>query len=221
MVGVRKDQSNETEKLEVAMHTVQARVQSLTDRVKIGRERALTAKQEGRNEDAVRELKKAKAVEKQLNAARLALDTLERQQDVLAESTLHRELATALKSTTAGVKAKNKGLLAMAESAVDESVEIRDDVEDIAAVFENMAPAYDTGADEDELLAELESMITDTTALNTVEPESRTSTKDTGEELKADSFPSVPGSSASSGKSPRVQEKKALLKHDSAATSAL
>lgn len=220
VVGTRKQKSSETEKIELAMHTVQTRIVSLTDRVKIGRERAMTAKSEGRTEEAIRELKKAKAVEKQLNAARMALDTLERQQDALAESTLHRELATALKSTTEGVKAKNKGLLSMAESAVDGSTEIRDDIEDIAAVFEGMAPAYDTGADEDDLLAELDDMMSDSIPkLQDPEPQRNVSVQqETG--LQPDSFPSVPGAqSASTNTTSRKQEKRALLKHDSASCS--
>lgn len=210
MVGVRKERTSENEKIEVAMKTVKARVESLADRVKIGRERALRAKTEGRTQDAIRELKKAKALEKQLTAARAALDTLERQQDMIEESVLQRELATALKSTTANVKAKSKGLLAFAESAVDESVEVRDDVEDVAAVFEGMASTYDTGVDDDDLIEELNALTSETVGYVADE------VGGSAEESPAVGlFPSVPGLSAHS-KPARGQEKKSLLKNDSA-----
>ena len=216
MVGVRKDNKSETEKIGVAMQTVKSRVESLSDRVKIGRERALRAKSEGRKEDALRELKKSKTLEKQLGAARAAFDTLERQQDMIAESTLQRELATALKSTSAGVKAKSKGLLSLAERAVDESVEVRDDVEDVAAVFDGMTSAYDTGSnDDDALMAELDELTSETVgyasasgAIIPVEVDFDAN--------NVDLFPSVPNGSVSQ-KVSRGQEKKALLRADSAA----
>ena len=157
MVGVRKEKQSETQKIEVAMEAVAERVQGLKDRVDIGRERALAARRAGKQEDALRELKKSKAVEKQLAVAQTALDTLERQQDLLAESALQRELATALNSTTQSVKAKGKGLLTLAEKAIDESVEAADDVQDVAAVFENLGPTYE--GDDEELLKELETML--------------------------------------------------------------
>lgn len=206
MVGSKKQQTSETEKIQVAMSTVSSRVDSLSDRVKIGRERALRAKTEGRKEEAVRELKKSKVLEKQLLAARAALDTLERQQDMIAESALQRELATALQSTTAGVKGKNKGLLSLAESAIDGAVEVRDEVEDIAAVFEGMAPAYEAGVDDDELLAELDDLTQDTVGFAVEEPRRSPEAAET-ETAFADIFPSVPGTKPS-----RSQEKKALLK---------
>ena len=227
LVGVRKQQTSESEKLQTAMQTVQLRVDSLSDRVKIGRERALIARQQGRQEEAVRELRKSKAIEKQLAAARMALDTLERQQDMIAETTLQRELATALKSTTAGVKAKNKGLLSLAESAIDESVEVRDDVEDVAAVFEGMVPAYDTGVDEDDLLAELNDLVGEAQA------QQATSVAAAREDTAApvafvapvassgigiDSFPSAPLTEVStpSYTGQRKQERRALLSDDGA-----
>jgi len=216
MVGVRKEHTSENERIEVAMKTVKARVEGLADRVKIGRERALRAKTEGRTQDAIRELKKAKTLEKQLAAARAALDTLERQQDMIEESVLQRELATALKSTTTSVKNKSKGLLSLAESAVDESVEVRDDVDDVAAVFEGMVSTYDTGADDDDLLDELNALTSDTVGY--VADEVGNSAQETPAVDVSPAtglFPSVPGLVAHA-KPARAQEKKSLLKNDSA-----
>jgi Fic family protein len=197
------------------MKTVKARVDGLADRVKIGRERALRAKNEGRSNDAIRELKKAKALEKQLTAARAALDTLERQQDMIEESVLQRELATALKSTTTSVKNKSRGLLAFAESAVDESVEVRDDVEDVAAVFEGMASTYDTGVDDDDLIEELNALTSETVGYVADEVGGSAEQSPAVEVSQVGLFPSVPGLSAHS-KPARGQEKKSLLKNDSA-----
>lgn len=212
LVGVRKQQASESEKIQTAMQTVQMRVESLFDRVKIGRERALMAKQQGRQEEAVRELRKSKAIEKQLAAARMALDTLERQQDMIAETTLQRELATALKSTTEGVKAKNKGLLSLAESAVDQSVEVRDDVEDVAAVFEGMVPAYDTGVDDDDLLAELNELVGEAQA------QQATAAPVASSGIDIEAFPSAPRAEVAtpSGEGRRKQERRALLSDDGA-----
>lgn len=206
LVGVRKQHCPETENIESVIQTVQLRVESLADRLKIGRERALMARQAGKQEQAVREMRKSKAVEKQLAAARVALDTLERQQDLIAETTLQRELATALKSTTTSVKTKSKGLLSLAEAAIDESMEVHDDAEDVAAVFEGMAPAYDTGADDADLLAELDELVGTTHELaipTTVVP----AHAGIGVEL----FPSAPH------QAPRTyKEQKSLLSDDSA-----
>jgi hypothetical protein len=105
----------------------------------------------------LRELKRAKATEKQLAVARNAQETLERQQDMLEESQLQKELTVALQSTTSSIKAKSKGVLSSAESAIDDAHEARDEVADIAQVFEGLTPADDY--DDDELAAELEEMI--------------------------------------------------------------
>lgn len=198
MLGARKQHTNEAEKIGTAIEMVQLRVESLSDRVKICRERALRSKNDGKREEALRELKKAKTLEKQLGAARAALDTLERQQDIMAESTLQRELATALKSTTAGVKANSKGLLAMAEQAIDNSIEVRDDVEDVAAVFEGITP-YESVIDENELLEELDDLTSESVGY-TSEPAvvvasevAKPAEPAKTEQVSGDLFPSVPG----------------------------
>lgn len=219
LVGMRKEQSSETQKIETAMCAVQSRVDSLSDRVKISRERALALRQAGRQQEALRELKKSKGTEKQLAAARMALDTLERQSDMIAESTLQRELATALKSTTEGVKKKSKGVLALAETAIDDATEARDDVQDIASVFEGMQPAYGDG-DDDELMEELDAMMEEeggatAAAASATAPSAaaiaapKVDAVPAGAVAAAFELPSVP--------STRKQEKRALLAEDSAA----
>lgn len=157
LVGTRKRATPEGEKLEVATQSVAMRVSSLREKVEAARKRAVAAKQMGRHEEAIREMKKLKTIEKQHLTAQAALDALERQADLMAESALQKELTTALQTTTQHVKAKSKGVLQVAEVAIDEAHEVRDDVADIAQVFEGLAP--DDGHDEDELEAELEAMV--------------------------------------------------------------
>ena len=201
MVGVRKETQSETQKIDVAMAAVAERVQGLKDRVAIGRKRALAERKAGKNEEALRVLKKSKAVEKQLAVAQAALDTLERQQDLIAESALQRELATALNSTTRSVKSKGKGLLTLAEKAIDESVEAADDVQDVAAVFETLAPTFD--GDDDKLLEELKAMLDDDPPPTSVVLEAAAVETDT---VHAAVFPSAPK------KQPvRVEERQSLL----------
>ena len=158
---VGNSKHNEGVRIENAMKTVQARVSLLSEKVKLSRQRALASKRASKHEEALRELKKSKALEKQLATATAALEALERQEDMLAQSSLQRELAAALSTTNKQVKKKHKGLLSFAEKAVDESVELKDDAEDIGSVFDGLVGAVDTGVDEDELLQELESMVGD------------------------------------------------------------
>lgn len=159
LVGVRKKGAAEEEKLEVATQSVAMRVSSLREKTEAARKRAVAAKRLGKNEEALREMKKLKAVEKQLFTAQAALDALERQADLMAESQLQKELTTALQTTTQSVKAKSKGVLQSAEVAIDDAHEVRDDVADIAQVFEGLVP--EDGHDEDDLQAELDAMVGD------------------------------------------------------------
>ena len=156
LFGVQKQQSN---KIEVALATVSKRVETLKDRAKLQRERAVSLSQAGKREEAIRELKKARNTDKQVSAAQNALETLERQQDLLSESVLQKELASALASTNELVKSKTKGLLPMSEKAVDTSQDLRDAADDIAAVFDGLQPTYEH--DDDELLSELNDLIED------------------------------------------------------------
>ena len=156
LFGVHKQQSN---KIEVALATVSKRVETVKDRAKLQRERAVSLSQAGKREEAIRELKKARNTDKQVIAAQNALETLERQQDLLSESVLQKELASALASTNELVKSKTRGLLPLSEKAVDTSQDLRDAADDIAAVFEGLQPTYEN--DDDELLSELNDLIED------------------------------------------------------------
>lgn len=146
--------------MEQATRTVSERVEQLTDRLKLARAMAVKSSKAGRKEEALREMKRVKALEKQLATASTALEALERQSDALAQTALQKELATALASANSQMKSKSKGLLSLTEKAVDESAERLDEAEDISQVLEGMAPAG-AGMDEDELLEELSALVED------------------------------------------------------------
>jgi len=155
--GKQKGASQQETKIEEAMQAVATRLESLQDRAKLQRQRAISLSQVGKREEALRELKKARGTDKQILTVQQALDALERQSDLLSESLLQREMTMALASTNQTVRAKTKGLLPASEKAIDESIELRDAAEDVAAVFEGLAPTYDH--DEDELLDELDQLV--------------------------------------------------------------
>jgi len=194
LVGRSKKAPNESVRIETAMKTVQERVDLLHDKVQISRERALAARRAQRHDEALRELKRSKATEKQLATAKGALEALERQEDMLAQSTLQQELAAALSTTNKAVKKKQKGLLNFTEKAVDEAVELNDDTEDIGAVFDGLLGSTDATVDDESLLEELNSM------LNNEAATPRTHTNETGPEAGCSSssvyaaFPTAPKS---------------------------
>ena len=155
---VGKAKASEAVRLETALANVETRMVALQERSEAARKAAVAAKRVGKNAEAIAQLKKAKAAEKQLATVGAALAALEQQRDMLEETALHRELASTLASTNKSVKAKTKGLLGAAEKASDEAVELRDDVEDVGSAFESLIPSSN-GPDDDELLEELEQLV--------------------------------------------------------------
>ena len=99
-----------------------------------------------------------KALEKQLAMATGAANAIERQVDMIEESALQKEVASALSASVKAAKAKGKGVLNAAEVAVDGAAEVRDMAEDLQQVMEGLS--LQDGGDEDDLLAELETMDT-------------------------------------------------------------
>lgn len=157
LFGMKRGVAEQGERIQSAIQMVEQRLESVRDRAAMQRQRAVALSQAGKKAEALRELKKAKATDRQILAAQQALDALEQQSDLLSQSMLQRDLASALASTNSEVKSKTRGLLEKAEKATDESQELRDAAEDVAAVFEGLAPTHDN--DEDELLEELEELV--------------------------------------------------------------
>ena len=142
-------------------------------------------RKEGRGDG---ELEKAKLLEKQLETA-THTRRLETQVDVLAQSALQREVASALSASVATSKKKSKGLLSRTETAVDEAAELKDLAEDISNA---MGGLQNDVFDEDELeaeLAELSAPAVRTKAVTFAE----VTPKDAGEVVvEMGAFPSAP-----------------------------
>jgi len=137
---------------------VRARVQTLQSRLDTMRDQARSLGQEGKKAEAIAMLKRSKAIEKQLTVAQTTADALDVQILVLEEASLQREVSAALGASVKAVKKKTKTLLKDAESAVDGAADVRDLNEDVQGAFEGLRPVSE--ADEDDLLAELDDLIT-------------------------------------------------------------
>ena len=118
------------------------------------RSKAKALMAQGKKQEAMLALKRAKALEKQAEVAASTHAAIEQQQEMLQSSALQREVASALSASIATTKKKTKGLLEKAESAVDGSAELRDVAEEINEVMGGLAKADDY--DEEDLLEELE-----------------------------------------------------------------
>ena len=147
-------------KLESATSAMRARVEELDRRVEIGKIASLAAMKSGNKQLAMRELKRAKAVEKQAVGTQSVLDALEAQSDMLEQTALQREVACALGESAKSIKSQ-KGLLSNAEDAVDAAAEMRDMHEDMNQVMSSLGESISNEEDDDDLMKELQKMMTD------------------------------------------------------------
>lgn len=153
-----------SQRLQSAAASVEVHVQQLGEKASLARARAAQLLSEGNKHGALMALKKAKAAEKQLETATATHAALESQVDVLAQSELQKQVASALSASVASAKKKTKGLLDKTETAVDEAIELKDFAEDVTSALGGLqADAWD----EDELMAELEEMVAPAPALAT------------------------------------------------------
>lgn len=154
-------------KLAVASEAMRVRVESLEARASEGRTAAAAAMKAGNKASAMRELKRAKMLEKQALSTQGAVDALEAQSDMLEQTALQKEVAAALGETAKSLK-KEKGLLSKAEDAVEAAAEMRDMHEDLTQVMAGLGDAVSNDVDEDELLEELQSMVAENDSEPTV-----------------------------------------------------
>lgn len=147
-------------KLAAASEAMRARVESLEFRASEGRTAAAADMKAGNKASAMRELKRAKILEKQALSTQAAMDALEAQSDMLEQTALQKEVAAAMGATAKSLK-KEKGLLSKAEDAVDAAAEMRDMHEDLTQVMAGLGDAVSNDVNEDELLEELQSMVQD------------------------------------------------------------
>ena len=144
-----------SDRLSTAAASMEAHAESLGERAAAARAKAKSLIAAGKKAEALAWLKKAKQAESQHSNAVATHAALERQIDVLAESALQKEVATALSASVAVAKKKTAGLLSKTEDAVDSAIELKDFAEDVSQAFGGLqADNYD----EDELLEELQAM---------------------------------------------------------------
>lgn len=144
-----------SDRLSTAAKSMEAHAESLGERAAAARAKAKSLMAVGKKFEALAMLKKAKQAEAQHSNAVATHAALERQIDVLAESALQKEVATALSASVAVAKKKTAGLLSKTEDAVDSAIELKDFAEDVSSAFGGLqADNYD----EDELLEELNAL---------------------------------------------------------------
>lgn len=160
LFGIRKSDPHLA--LTSAASTMESRNQQLESRAASEREEAKRLMNLGQKTSAMRALKRAKATEKQLEANQSALLAVEQQVDLLAQAKMQKELASALATSSKGMKSQKK-LLKSAESAVDEAQDARDMAEDLGNVMAEFAQ-NSGGTDDDELLEELNAMMSEAPA---------------------------------------------------------
>ena len=189
LFGQHKQQTSASDKLANAAKSVEAHVEQLSEKASLARAKAAQLASLGKKAEAMASLKKAKLLEKQLETATHTHAALETQVDVLAQSALQREVASALSASVATSKKKSKGLLSRTETAVDEAAELKDLAEDISNA---MGGLQNDVFDEDELeaeLAELSAPAVRTKAVTFAE----VTPKDAGEVVvEMGAFPSAP-----------------------------
>lgn len=143
-------------RLEKAAEQMESHASQLYAKAGASRSKAKALMAQGKKQEAMLALKRAKALEKQAEVAASTHAAIEQQQEMLQSSALQREVASALSASIATTKKKTRGLLEKAESAVDGSAELRDVAEEINEVMGGLAKTDDY--DEDELMEELEKM---------------------------------------------------------------
>ena len=166
--GVARQKADPSVKLEQAASAMRGRVTALEQRAeeaRVAAARAMRAKQKG---VAMRELKRAKALEAQAASTQSALDALEAQSDMLEQTALQREVAAAIGATAKTLK-KDKKLLSKAEDAVDAAGELRDLHADITSVMGELGDQSKYDYDDDELMAELNGMVQEVQQLEQLE----------------------------------------------------
>lgn len=146
------------DKLTAAAETMRTRIAQLESRGADGRESAARAMKAGNKALALRELKRAKALDAQVAATQQVMDAVESQTDMLENSAMQKQVAAALGATAKTLK-KERGILSKAENAVEAASEMRDLHEDLTSIMSGLGDSAAADYDEDELLGELQQMV--------------------------------------------------------------
>ena len=156
LAGAKK--ANPAAKLDEAAGVMRARIEQLEERARDQRAVAAKLAKAGQKVQALRELKKAKAVEAQVEANQASLMAVEQQVDMLAQAAMQKTLTMALASTSKSMK-KDAKALGKAEAAIDDAQEARDMATDLNQVMADFASSGAGEADEEALMAELDGLV--------------------------------------------------------------
>ena len=220
LAGVKKA-SDPAKMLEQAASVMRARIEQLEQRAAEQRSEAARLVKLGQKTAAMRALKKAKQIEASVAANSASLDAVEQQVDMLAQAAEQKTLTSALETTSKTMQ-KDKKMVARAERAVDDAVEVRDMADDLNNAMSELANHNNADFDDDDLQEELEAMIEGSLAVGSVdiedegefaaEPERKRLNGSAA--LSAVRLPSVPKRKAK-------EEKSGLLSDDGAAAHAV
>ena len=220
LAGVKKA-SDPAKMLEQAASVMRARIEQLEQRAAEQRSEAARLVKLGQKTAAMRALKKAKQIEASVAANSASLDAVEQQVDMLAQAAVQKTLTSALETTSKTMQ-KDKKMVARAERAVDDAVEVRDMADDLNNAMSELANHNNADFDDDDLQEELEAMIEGSLAVGSVdiedegefaaEPERKRLNGSAA--LSAVRLPSVPKRKAK-------EEKSGLLSDDGAAAHAV
>lgn len=223
LFGQRGKTATAADRLNHAAESVEAHAGQLGERARAARAKAKELFAAHKKPEAMAALKRAKALEKQLETASATHAALEQQVDVLAESALQKEVASALSASVASTKKKTKGLMSKAEDAVDGATELKDFADDIAQTLGTLQT--DT-FDDDELLEELEAMQIGEDVDVIIDPDERTpvaaaapvvTPASIGIVVDSSNYPRVPYKAVERHK--LLADDSAALTHDDALTS--
>ncbi len=224
LFGSKKKKADPNAKLAEAASAMQERIRGLEYRALEGKREAALLMKQGQKAAALRALKKAKGLEKQVEQNQAALDAVEQQVDLMAQAEMQRQVTAALSTSSQNMK-QNKDMLKKAETAIDDATEARDMADDLNGVMTEFATTGGGDIDEDDLLAELQELAASTEepapakigASSSQEPqhsavkriEEQQAAWDEAERVRR-SFPTVRGT-GKNGKQKAVEEKVGLI----------
>tara|TARA_B100000575_G_scaffold186584_2_gene150279 strand:- start:2105 stop:3022 length:918 start_codon:yes stop_codon:yes gene_type:complete len=156
--GSKKKKSNPSTKLQEAAAAMNERIRALEYRAVDSKREAKELMQQGQKQAALRALKKAKGLEKQVSQNQAALDAVEQQVDLIAQAEMQRHVTAALSTSSKDLKG-NKEMLKKAETAIDDATEARDMAEDLGSVMNDFAAGTSNDIGDDDLLAELNELM--------------------------------------------------------------
>jgi hypothetical protein len=159
------------QKLAFAFSSIEQRIAQLEARGVSQRAQAKAAHAAGNKVMALRSLKLAKASEEKASKLHGLAVAIERQRDTLEDVGLQQNIAQALGAGVANMKKAQKALKGV-EAIADETVDMRDVAEDLSAALATLGDTAfdDLSLDDDDLIAELETM---QTPMHDIESEAR------------------------------------------------